>query len=253
MPFPAFGLDSLYKNTDDYFGGHNIEDKKLAGLKTVRDLAARLGRRGRLLDIGCGRGELLWAAREEGWEYEGCDPSSAYLEWARQNLGITAQLGTVEELNYPEGQFSAVTMGGIIEHLYDPLATLREIWRVLEPGGLLWLDAPNEDAFSVQVGNLYMKVLGRDWVVCLAPTFAPYHVQGFNPSSLRRILVRAGFTIEGLQVWGGMFRLTGEQSLRKRLEYQVARAANSVGNRFGRGSYMYLWARKPDQRPDQAV
>jgi 2-polyprenyl-3-methyl-5-hydroxy-6-metoxy-1,4-benzoquinol methylase len=253
MPFPALGLDSLYQHTDDYFVNHDLEAKKRGYVETVREIEARLGRKGRLLDVGCGRGELLWAAREEGWDCEGIDPSPAYLEWARQNLGIEARLGTVEEAGYPDGRFSAVTMGGIIEHLYDPLGTLQEVWRILEPGGLLWLDAPNEDALSVQVGNLYMKALGRDWVVSLAPTFAPFHVQGFNRASLMRILTRAGFTIESMLVRGGMFPQMGVQSLRKRLEYHAARLINHVGNCSGRGTYMYVWARKPAGRPETSA
>lgn len=246
MPFPAENLDQLYTDTEHYFDGHDIERLKQYGLGVLRESEARLGRRGRYLDVGCGMGGSLWAAREEGWEYEGVDPSSDYLKWARENLGVEGRQGTIEEMRFPESHFDVVTMIGVIEHLYEPFATLQEIWRVLSPGGLLWLDAPNEDALYMRVGNLYMRTRGRDWVINLAPTFPPYHVQGFNRRSLPRLLKRVGFEIEKMRVWGNMWPFTGKPSLRKQIEYRGAQLVNWVGNRSGTGLYMTVLARKPE-------
>ncbi|MFN2492459.1 MAG: class I SAM-dependent methyltransferase [Pyrinomonadaceae bacterium] len=246
MPFPLQDLNDLYTDTEQYFTGHDVEEKKSAGLKRIRELEALLGHRGRYLDVGCGRGERLWAAREAGWEYEGLDPSSTYLDWARENLDVSGRLGTLDQVHFPDNHFDAITMSGVIEHLYEPYLTLREIRRILKPAGLLWLDAPNEDGLYMQIGNAYMRTLGRDWVVNLAPTFPPYHVQGFNRHSLRKLLERAEFKIENLQVWGGMWPLTGRQSLRKQLEYRMAASVNWVGNRLGAGTYMSVLARRND-------
>jgi ubiquinone/menaquinone biosynthesis C-methylase UbiE len=244
MPFPALGLDDLYKETEAYFVHHDVEAKKRAMTELMRRIEGMVGRPGRLLDVGCGRGELLWAARESGWDAEGVDPSSANLRWSREHLGVEGRLGTLEDARFPGGAFDAATMGGVIEHLYEPLTTLRELNRVLKPGGLLWFDAPNEDGLFARLGNLYMRAQGRDWVVCLAPTFVPYHVQGFNPRSVRRILARAGFRVERLCVWGRIFPLTGRSTPRRAAEFQAARLLNWVGNLCGSGSYMTLWARK---------
>ncbi len=244
MPFPKTDLNSLYDSTDEYFINHEIEATKLSSLALIREVGARLGRRGRYLDVGCGRGNMLWAARAEGWDYEGVDPSETFLRWGREHLGVEGRLGTVERVGFPDAHFAAVTMGGVIEHLYDPFMTLGEIWRVLEPGGLLWLDAPNEDGLTMRAANLVMKARGLDWVVSLAPTFAPFHVQGFNPSSLRRLMTRVGFDIEQLRVWGRVFPMTGDKTFGKRLAYQGARTVNWAGNHLGGGCYMALWARK---------
>ncbi|MDQ1522176.1 MAG: hypothetical protein QOE47_100 [Pyrinomonadaceae bacterium] len=246
MPYPARGLDELYADTpDDYFQGHDVEAKKANALENIRSIERQLGRRGRYLDVGCGLGENLWAARESGWEYEGVDVSAAYLKWAAEHLGVRGRQGTLEEANYPDNHFDAVTMSAILEHLYDPYATLKEVFRVLKPGGLFWFDAPNEDGLYMRMGNLYMKAQGRDWVVTLAPTFSPYHVQGFNPRSLRRLIARVGFEIESFKMHGTVWRPTGEQTMRKRVEYRGAQLVNWVGRRVGAGIYLYVAARKP--------
>jgi SAM-dependent methyltransferase len=246
MPFPIQDLDRLYVDPDSYFEGHDIEKKKLVGLELLRELEVALGRRGRYLDVGCGRGEWLWAARQAGWAYEGVDPSSTYIEWGRRNLGVEGRAMTLEEAQFADNYFDAVSLSSLIEHLYEPYVTLQEVYRILRPGGLLWLDSPNEDGLYMRVGNLYMRVLGRDWVINLAPTFPPYHVQGFNQRSFKTVLARAGFGIAGFEVWGGMWPLTGRTSLRKRIEYLAARFVNNVGNWTGSGAYMKVFARKPE-------
>ena len=90
-----------------------------------------------------------------------------------------------------------------------------------------------------------MRILGRDWVVNLAPTFPPYHVQGFNPSSLRRLVQSVGFQVDELHVFGKVLPLGGQPSLRKRIEHRAAQLTNWIGNQMGAGIYMDVWLRKP--------
>ncbi len=245
MPLPAKGCGDLYEAPDDYFRGHDIEQKKRMGLSRLQEFESALGRRGRFLDVGCGRGESLWAARESGWEHEGVDPSQSYREWGRRHLGVESRLGTLEDAHFPDDHFDAVSMGGVLEHLYEPYKLLSEVRRVMRPGGLLWFDVPNEDGLYTRVGNLYMRMLGRDWVVNLAPTFPPFHVQGFNPRSVRTLLGRVGLEVARLHIGGGVWPPAGEPSLRKQLEYQAARFVNWIGNRGSAGFYMDILARKP--------
>lgn len=249
MPFPVGGSGSLYINPEEYFSAHDVEAKKRIGLEIIKIAERKLGRRGAILDVGCGRGELLWAAREGQWDFAGLDPSPAHLKWAKEKLGIEGQLGTLGDMNYADEKFDIVIMGGVLEHLYEPYQTLREVWRVLRPGGLFYFDAPNEDALYSRIGNLYLRGRGRDWVVNLAPTFPPFHVQGFNPSSLKRLLQRVGFEVDEFSITGNTFPATGRTSLRKRLEHRAAQIVNWVGRHSGSGVYMDVWARRPQVSP----
>lgn len=244
MPFPETTLDGMYVDADEYFRGHDVEGKKRGGLNLMKDFERRLGKKGEFLDVGCGAGELLWAAVESGWNAEGIDPSKEFIEIGRKRLGVSGRMGTVEEMAFPSESFDGIAMGGLIEHLYAPFKTMVEIHRILRPSGWLWFDAPNEDGLYMTVGNLYMKTLGRDWVVSLAPTFPPYHVQGFNQRSLAKLLKRSNFDIKELAIQGEIRQQTGSVTFRKSLEYNSARFVNWVGKSLGRGMYMGVWAQK---------
>jgi len=68
--------------------GTMLKGKSWSGVELLKDIEVALGARGRYLDVGCGRGEWLWAARQCGWEFEGVDPSSTFIEWGRRNLNV---------------------------------------------------------------------------------------------------------------------------------------------------------------------
>lgn len=244
MPFPKVELEEIYVEVDEYFHGHDIEKKKENGLRLMGEFEQKLGRKGRFLDVGCGAGEVLWAAKESGWNSTGIDPSKEFIEIAKKRLGVDGRVTTLEDARFPDGHFDAVFMGGIIEHLYNPFETLREVHRVLQPNGCLFFDAPNEDGLYMRLGNLYMRLRGKDWVVVMAPTFPPYHVQGFNPNSLRQLLNRAGFVVKDLEIGGGVCEQQGDASIRKKLEFSAAKVINTVGKALNMGSYMGIWAQK---------
>ena len=244
MPFPRVSLDELYGDADEYFERQDVEVKKEQGRALMARFEKHLGRKGHFLDVGSGRGETLWAAKEAGWNYEGVDPSPDFVEFGRENLGVEAKVGTLAEMAYPDQSFDAIAMTGILEHLYEPGELLAEIHRILKPDGWLFLDAPNEDGLYMTIGNTYMKVRRKDWVVVLAPTFSPYHVQGFNPASFHKLLYSLGFRVDDFRIFGQISPQTGEASLRKAVEFTAGRFINWVGNTAGKGMYMEAWARK---------
>lgn len=245
MPFPKNnGLDDLYVNAEEYFRGHDAEYKKKLGLDLLQTFEQKLGKRGRFLDVGCAAGEFLWAAKELGWEYEGVDPSSEFIRLGRDHLGVEGRVCLLNEAEFPDNYFDAVTMSSVLEHIYNPYELLCEIRRILKPGGYFWFDAPNEDGLYMKAGNLYMKLQGRDWVVTMAPTFPPYHVQGFNPKSLKHLLSRANFSLDEIIILGGVWEFTGEKTLRKNIEYLMARSISWVGNKLNQGPYMSVWTKK---------
>lgn len=246
MPFPSGGdLDDLYVDAEVYFKGHSSEYKKSFGLELLKDFETRLGHRGRYLDVGCAAGEFLWAAKESDWEYEGVDPSSEFIKIGKEHLGVNGRVCVLNDAAFPDGHFDAVSLSSVLEHIYDPYDLMLEIRRVLKPGGLLWFDAPNEDGLYMRAGNLYMKAQRKDWVVSMAPTFPPYHVQGFNPASLRSLLKRADLELEELKIGGGIWEFTGEKTLRKRVEFAAAKTITFISKQLNMGPYMSVWAKRP--------
>jgi SAM-dependent methyltransferase len=150
----------------------------------------------------------------------------------------------LEQRPFPENSFDAVTMGAVLEHVFNPEALLKEINRVLRPGGILWLDVPNEAGFFYLLGNLYQRIRGRDWVVNLSPTFPPYHVFGFTPKALRCLLQVSGFESIRLKTYATCAVVETRNSPVPAGVRQLVRWILWLGELAGAGTYMDAWAVK---------
>lgn len=123
------------------------------------DRLERRIRRGRLLDVGCAEGAFLDRARLRGWQILGTELSAFAAAEAARRTGAEIFCGELEEARYPGASFDAVTLWHVLEHMRDPGACLREIRRILRPGGLLVLAVPNVNDRLMQVA--YRIARGR--------------------------------------------------------------------------------------------
>jgi len=137
---------------------------------------------GRLLDVGCGAGEYLAFMRDHGWESEGVDFDVEAVESARARFGVNAHCRQLEEMNYPDAHFDAITMNHLIEHVSDPVRLLLECRRVLKPDGLIVVTTPNSCSLGHRMYAKYWRGLEP-----------PRHLHIFSPMSLRFLAKRAGF------------------------------------------------------------
>jgi 2-polyprenyl-3-methyl-5-hydroxy-6-metoxy-1,4-benzoquinol methylase len=248
MPYPS-GEDLRYADPSQYFEatmGVTDEGRRTLGDRLVAEAERLLGggRGRRFVDVGCGRGEVVWAAAQRGWEAEGLDISPEFVARARE-LGVTASVATLAERAFADATLDAVTLIEVIEHLYEPGATVRELARVIRPGGILFVSTPNEESIYQTLGNAYCRLRGLDWVVNLSPTWDLYHVQGFSPRSLRFLLTAHGFRIEKLVTYpGSHLPLPRRIGLWGWVERAGATAAFELGRLLGRAPFLYAWARR---------
>jgi 2-polyprenyl-3-methyl-5-hydroxy-6-metoxy-1,4-benzoquinol methylase len=141
---------------------------------------------GRLLDVGCAAGLFLVALREQGgWDVEGVELDGGTADYARRTYGLTVHTGTLEAAALPSAYFDAVTLWDVLEHLHEPTATLREVRRILRPGGTVVLRVPN-------VAALDARLFGEAW----AGYDAPRHLYVYSPQTLRATLETAGFRVQ---------------------------------------------------------
>lgn len=135
----------------------------------------------RLLDIGFGAGTLLKTANEMGWSTTGTEVSSTAVQHA-ESQGFDAFLGNVSDAKFPDDQFDVITASEILEHLLEPNVELKEIVRILRPGGLLWATTPSARSISFRLMKL-------NWTV-LSP---PEHIQLYSKKGAFKLLKTAGF------------------------------------------------------------
>ncbi len=243
MPVPA-RADEHYGDAEKYFVEHSLEGKSNS-YEIVLDTIESMGAvRGRILDIGAGRGEMLRVAKRRGWAATGLEPSPNFAAFARKYSGAEVIEAQMEDRPFDENSFDAVTLGAVLEHVFNPVELLKEVNRVLRPGGVFWLDVPNEAGMFYRMGNAYMRLRGRDWVVNLSPTFPPYHVFGFTPGSLRRLLKLTGFKMLRLETFATTDVIETSESPVPTGLRPMARWLLRAGARVGAGTYMDAWLTK---------
>jgi SAM-dependent methyltransferase len=144
--------------------------------------------RGRLLDVGCGNGQFLASMRSLGWDVHGIDIDPAGARVAREHFGLPVHLGPLEASGFPDACFDAVTLHHAIEHVPNPIGTLRECHRLLSPGGRLVVVTPNIESLAHRL--LRTSWLGLD---------VPRHFYLFSPRTLRMAGEAAGLAIDSLR------------------------------------------------------
>jgi SAM-dependent methyltransferase len=136
-----------------------------------------------VLDVGCGAGDQIALWQEAGFSAQGVDTSPlAAAEGARKGLKIFA--GELWEAGFADDLFDICYANHVIEHTGEPHAMLKEIWRVLKPGGVLVAGVPNLDS------SLFALFKSKWFHLDV-----PRHLLHFSPASLAAMLAQDGFAI----------------------------------------------------------
>lgn len=151
--------------------------------------------RGRFLDIGCARGDLLKELRDKGFDCYGVEISRGAVEIGRQAHSLNLYAGTLEEAHYPDGFFDWVSAGDVIEHLQDPAEMISEIARILAPGGRVIIEVPSEATIFRNVARAIHRLSGGRVRGPLDKLYNPFHLSYFSPKSMRRALENAGLSV----------------------------------------------------------
>jgi len=155
----------------------------------------------RLLEIGCGAGNLLLQAAVPGSYPVALDLSMQALTFVRSRLeeansdpqaatGFACTQAIGEYLPLEDESFDCVLMSEVIEHLEVPQISIREAARVLRPGGRLLITTPNYRSFwplmewAVDRLNMAPKMAGEQ------------HISRFHPASLKSLLIESGLNLE---------------------------------------------------------
>jgi len=211
-------LKKMYNNPEyfikDYSGGGKIsyQDSFNQNKKTYQEIINRIKRYkkdGLLLEIGCAGGHFLKFAKDSGYKVEGIEISGVMVESAKEKLDIDIRVGTIEDVKLPSQAYDIIYLGDVLEHIYNLDSSLKEIFRILKPSGLLYIDLPSTYNYTL-LGIVTYPLIALKYFFKGDSVFSkkyflprqhrgkhnvylPYHLYEFTPKSIGNLLVKYNF------------------------------------------------------------
>jgi 2-polyprenyl-3-methyl-5-hydroxy-6-metoxy-1,4-benzoquinol methylase len=154
---------------------HEALLKKLSKYKSIEGC--------RILDVGCGSGKLVRYCRSKGLDAFGLEPSTALFDEFLKNESFFFN-GDVADFIYknPGVKFDFIIAADVLEHVAEPVHFMRDIARLLSPGGILFISTPD-------VNSLFARAAGKRWHY-----YNRYHLSLFSPQTLERLGEGSGLT-----------------------------------------------------------
>jgi len=198
---------------------HTLND-----IKFFTKISTQFAKPRRFLDIGCATGMLLNYVRDYGWEVKGVEICKQSVEYARKNFGLDIFNGTFEQAKFKDESFEIIHFSHLIEHLPDPLSTLKKIYKVLKKGGYILVTTPRIDSFQARLFKENWRSFHRD------------HLYIFSKKCLIAMIEKAGFNVKRFISWGGIAK--GETNI------VVKTIADKLAKLLSIGDVMFVLAQK---------
>jgi 2-polyprenyl-3-methyl-5-hydroxy-6-metoxy-1,4-benzoquinol methylase len=179
-------MEKVSKTNEYYYKAKNthaptIRECYLRTAKSQVRLIQKYASGTNLLDIGCAQGFFLFSASKAGYTTRGIEISQDAAAYAIKEFGLDVEAKPFEELRFPESSFDVVTLWQVLEHVPYPLTVLKEVYRILKPGGLVVASTPN-------IESIPAKILRKKWW-----DIKRLHINQFTTKTLADILHNAGF------------------------------------------------------------
>jgi SAM-dependent methyltransferase len=188
--------ESYYSYHIDIFKKNPIKDffKKLFLMdNSVKE--PKFNKPGKILDIGCGNGWVLYQFKLKGWEVYGVEPSKIGSEIGNK-AGLNIFNGELLSASFDNLKFDYVRSNHSFEHIHNPNEIINEIHRILKSNGKLLIGIPNINGINAKIFNKYWYYLG-----------APVHTFNYCEKTITEILNKNGFKIEKINYnsnWSGV-------------------------------------------------
>ncbi|NOY35620.1 MAG: class I SAM-dependent methyltransferase [bacterium] len=140
---------------------------------------------GKFLEVGAGSGDFLHLLKEKGYNAEGVELSRRAVEQAKENYNSDLFCGTLNEAAFNDYFFDFIAMYHVLEHVPNPLPLLKEVNRVLKPGGVLLIELPHVTGVDARLSRRLLENI-LDY---------PNHLYLFPQKTIKKMLLKSGFEI----------------------------------------------------------
>ena len=140
-------------------------------------------RPGRMLEIGCASGSYLHYMAKNGWQVEGIEFSPIPAQSAR-DLGYAVETGALEKIIKPENRYDLIVGWMVLEHLHQPVESLRKMAKWACSNAMLVISVPN-------IGSFESRIFGRNWYALQVPT----HLFHYDTESIVKTLRAGGWEV----------------------------------------------------------
>jgi len=190
-PQPSLDVLSKYYESDDYISHtdskRSLFEKVYQIVKTknisdkVKLITAANKATGKLLDIGCGTGDFLAVANNVGWETVGYEPNEKARSLAqKKDVALVAEISDLADAS-----FDVITMWHVLEHVPDVEAQIKELRRLVKPGGTIVIAVPNFKSYDAK----YYKNFWAAYDV-------PRHLWHFSKTAIRKLFEEQALFLE---------------------------------------------------------
>lgn len=135
---------------------------------------------GKLLDVGCGNGRFLRTMRSMGWNTYGVEFNKNSVDFCR-STHLSVHHGDLASAHFESESFDVITVRHVIEHIPAPNVFMRELAKLLKPGGQLFIETPNFSSFG-------WSWFTTNWYACGLPR----HLMLFSPNNLTLLAEKHG-------------------------------------------------------------
>jgi len=179
--FDIRDLQKLYEGKN-YFNGYLKNYKFLIKLfNKILKFIEKFKRTGKILDIGCGVGLLLYVAKKRNWIEFGLEPSKFASNFGKNKLKLNIINSDKLDI-FSDNFFDVIILNHVIEHIENPILILNQIYKKLEKNGILVIGVPN-------INGLFPRLQKENW-----SSLRPHsHFYQFTPKTLKFLLKKTGF------------------------------------------------------------
>ena len=184
------------QDLEEFYGGENynrtnyLSPITISRYEELLDGFEKYRKTNKILDVGSGYGFLLKIARKRGWEVYGTELTDDAVNFCSEE-GINMRKGNLNEVGFDPDMFDIVTSIEVIEHLNNPNELVKEMMRIVRPGGKVYMTTPNFNAV------LRYRLKSKYDVIEF-----PLHLCYYTAKTLKKLYRSHGFEIEKIRTTG---------------------------------------------------